>query len=262
MQMPWESVAYPDFCELNASMGFSLGLSLYHINAIPLQTEHLYDVSIGAYTMGLTQVLGYSHWFYLQLREQVSLGGTYYGGKTSIGQYPDRCSFSWFFDGDARLYVPFRVSPQNRLSVQPFIGFAMHQAYLKGGISTDSGANRKGKTLLRQRLFAPMAGLALGYNPSDAFALRASLSYHMPSGKHVLPVQESPEASNYTHLGISRHGIGANFLALAKLTPDWTLRGEVDYFYYSVYAHRTGSTLWETNATSRLSIKCGASYQF
>ena len=262
VQTPWESVAYPDFCGFNAGVGTSFGLSSYSINAIAGTAEHFKYGSIAAFTVGLDQVVGYRHWFYLQLRENFSKGNTSYGGKSSSGYFPDRLSSSWFFDADARLYIPFRVSPSNRISLQPFGGFAIHQIYLKGGISASEYGDGIRQVLLRQRLLAPLAGLALGYNPSETFALRTSLSYHMPSGKQALPVYTDVETRDYRHLRISRHGMGANFLALARLTPDWTLKGEIDYFYYSVYATRAPSINWVINATSCLSLKCGAVYQF
>lgn len=255
-QEVWDQVAYPDFCDLNAGLGISFGLSSYSIESSPNKYQHLIDVSLGAYTLGASQVIGYSHWFYIEMRENVSYGNTFYGAQDDDKLLPRRLSKAIFFDGDARLFIPFRVSPANRLSLQPFIGFAVHEAYLKGRLTSISA---KG-VLLRQRYLAPLAGLALGFNPTPAFAFRSSLSVHIPYGKQAQPVQSEPAAHEYRALRMQRHGIGADLLFLARLSTNWTLTGELDYFTYSAFGDSTNP--WRTNYTSCLSAKVGGLYQF
>jgi len=253
----WDQVAYPDYCGFNGELGTSLGFSSYSIDSATSDTQHLLNVSVGAFTMGTSQVIGYSHWFYAQLRENFSYGNTFFGAEDALALYPRRLHKAWFFDSDARLFIPFRVSASNRLSLQPFVGFAIHQAYFKGKLSAT--ATRWG-TLLRQRYLAPMAGLALGYNPTPGFAARTSLSVHIPHGKQAQPAQSSTAARHYSTLRMQRHGIGLDLLLMARLSGGWTLTGELDYFAYSALTDST--TDWRTNYTSCLSAKVGASYQF
>ena len=252
----WDQVAYPDFCGLNAGLGISSGFSSYKINSTPNSTYHLNNVSIGAFTLGASQVLGYSHWFYVELRENISFGNTFYGDQDDSAVYSRRLNRSIFFDGDSRLFFPFRVSPSNRLSLQPFVGFAVHQAYLKGWLNTRDPRG----TLLRQRYLAPLAGLALGYNPTLGFAMRSSLSLHIPHGKQAQPIQTNPDAREYSTLRMQRHGIGLDFLFLGRLCENWTLTGELDFFAYSALSDTT--VQWRTNYTACLSAKVGAFYQF
>ena len=229
----WSQEAYPDFDGFQGSVGAGFGPTFYSIDAIALWNQNIENISVGAFSLGLSQVFGHSHWFYFQLRESYSYGYTFYGEQNTSGSYIRRLKRALFFDADARLFVPFRVAPTQRVSLQPFIGFAIHQAKLKGRLNALPATVTT--TMLKQRYLSPLFGLALGYNPAPSFALRASLSVHMPNGKRALPDQSDPAIQNYHDLPIQRHGIGADLLALVKLTPNWTLTGELDYFTYTSY---------------------------
>lgn len=162
MPHPWAQLAYPDFCGINASLGFGLGPSFYAINSLPRTDENFIDSHFAALTLGLTQVLGYNSWFYLQLKEDFSYGfassGREIGGDPTTYVWPRRIFKSLFFDASAKLFVPLLISHTNRISLQPLVGFEVHQVYVSGRLRTDTP---KG-TLLRQRFLALLAGLALG----------------------------------------------------------------------------------------------------
>lgn len=260
----WSQVAYPDYSGGQGSLESSFGPSFYHIDAVPYSTETLVDTSIGAFTLGLSQLVGYSHWFYIQLKESFSYGYTFYGTLNGQSNHPRRFERALFFDGDAKLFFPFRLVRSHRLSLQPFVGFAMHQASLKGKPRAASGT--VSRILLKQRYLSPLFGLAVGFNPSPKFALRSSLSVHIPNGKRALPDRSAPEARNYHRLRVQRHGIGADLLALLKLTSNLTLTGNLDYLVYSSYPGRMTPTdeggFYHPHAFSCLSVKCGLSLQF
>jgi len=260
----WSQVAYPDFSESYGSFGTAFGPMFYSIDAVPYSIQHLVDVSIGAFSLGFSQVVGYSHWFYFELRESFAYGYTFYGTQNTGVNYARRFERGLFFDADARLFFPFRVAPAQRITLQPFMGFALHQASLKGKVDAEPAT--LSSILLMQRYLSPLFGLALGFNPSPKFALRASLSLHIPEGKRKLPNQARPEAANYQTLRVQRHGIGADLLALMRLTPDWTLTGELDYFTYTSFPGYVTPTdepfFFHPHATSALSVRGGVSYQF
>ena len=255
----WAQAAYPDFCGVNFNMGSAFGVSSYTIKAIPIYSEYI-EGEYNAFTLGFTQTLSIYDWFYLQLREDFSLGFADEATLNGNNDYLRRVRKSYFFDSDAKLYVPFSLSASNRISLQPVIGFAVHQAYIRGNEAFDDMPKN---TLLRQRFFAPLFGFALGYNPTKMFALRSSINMHFPHGKHRQPAESFAIVKRYSTLRESRHGMSMDLLALAQLSSNWTLTAEIDYLAYRVYGPRLNtSSRWNKNYTTRLSAKIGAAYSF
>lgn len=252
----WAQFAYPESQDITIASNSAFGLSGYCIQAYYTGSDSL-DLNAQAFTLGLSQTLSIYDWFYIQLREDASLGFASKTGTNTGTFYTRRLNKSWFFDADAKLYVPFSISCENRLSLQPVIGFAVNQSYIQGKKNTTASK----ETLLRQRFFAPLFGLALGYNPTNSFAMRSSINMHIPHGKHKDPSASSANIRRYNTLNIARHGASWDFLAFMKLTPQWTLTGELEYRVYSLYGPSISSN-FQTNYTSRFSTKWGISYQF
>lgn len=255
----YSTLAFPQVDTWNITVGSRLGLATYelHANAYGASTLFTTKDHVNAISLGFDQTIGYGQWFYVQMREYLGYGYVSEftsGENTEFARRPHK---SYFFDADATLYIPFVISQCNRITLQPAIGFSVNHLYIKGSVS----ATTMGRfNLYKATYYSPLAGLAVGYMPTDNFSMRAGMGLLFPNidrhtnyGGFVIPYNERRMHSR-------RHGLRTSLDLRMRISQMCDLTGEISSIAMTGY--RPKNTNFLTAYFAKTSALFGASWRF
>jgi len=251
-------LAYPTPHQWHFTAGADTGISTYNMK---WQRNDTYEVADGsAVGLGLSQSMGYSRWFYLQLKE------SFYGDVTSWSGSSDslltRRTHARFFDADARVYFPIPLSQDYRISLQPQIGYAMHYIQLKARGASISTVNTK-YTRYRFRSHAPLAGLALGYVMNDCFNFCFGVAFEILSAKDKYQPSAIDPATDWQKLRLRRGALHTNLDMSYKAGKNLELTGSIEHLSYAPQQDATAdATTNDFSYMNRFTYKAGLRWNF
>lgn len=256
----YSTLAFPKADGWHLSFGLRLGAAAYTIRANVHQSTEAIDTvrsDMSAFSLGFDQTMGFGQWFYIQLREYLSYGfvGEFTSGETT--DYVRRPRRPYFFDADATIYIPFVVSRCNRITLQPAVGFSVNQVYIKGSSLATRMASLN---LYKATYYSPLAGLALGYMPTDHFSMRLGMGVLLPNIDRYAYYggEETPYSERRMHS--RRLGMRASIDLRMQVAENCDLAGEISYV--SMNGYRPDSTNFLSAYYQKTSALFGASWRF
>lgn len=244
-------LAYPTDHKWNFSFGIENGIETFDQNNPSDGSAYVNFATLSTgYKIASTQTAGYGKWFYLQSRLSYTIG---YTGCSSITVITATNKSDNFFDGDWSVIFPIRIPSRHRITLGPQLGLAYMQrqeTYILDII----------KTKTKNTYVAGLAGLVLGFQPTDAFALRTGLNIQIPKAKSSATTDGVVISEEFNQ---RRHSINAYINLMYQLSKHLQLSGTVEHKSYSIdggnddiYAGQYVSQMQRTSAT------CGLKWSF
>lgn len=242
------------------SLGAQTGVESFHMHF--MKERGLADFARNIYgsaaSMSLNQSVGYSTWIYLEAQESSSFSIKSIVPRDLDDNDDARSRGVRFFDADIRAYFPIYLPTTAKVNLQPIIGFAVRTSSCK---EQEEPRDRIVK-MYRSRALSPVAGLALGLEPTEYCKLRAAIALEFPSFKYRTATQS--EISPWQYLYMQRIGVNASFDMAYKISDSFDLEGSFSYLNYGAtdVPGSRPSDEYDTAYFNRFGAKIGTRWNF